>query len=304
MAGQVAESVAEIHLLDGALGTELARHGVDTRGRLFSAAALLDERGRAALREVHRAYVDAGAQVITAATFRTNRRALAAAGLEARFPELVRTAVREAREAAAGRARVAGSMAPLEDCYRPELRPPPAPASREHLEHARALAEAGCDLLLVETVAASDEGLAAVAAAAATGLPVWVAAMASPAGTLLDGSDLVDFFRRAVDAGAAAALINCTPPDGVDRALSTAAAAGAPFGAYAHLGDVDPAVPWGKAPELTPKEYAERAARWIERGATIVGGCCGTTPAHIQELKARFSRTATQFAPSGAGGTS
>src|SRR5712671_3811569 len=168
MAAHVADSPAKVHLLDGALGTELGRRGVATRGALFSAAALLDERGRAALRELHRAYVEAGAGVITAATFRTSRRALAAAGLESRFPDLARLAVREAHEAAAGRARVAGSIAPLEDCYRPDLRPLPAQASREHLEHARALAEAGCDLLLVETVAAADEGLAAVAAAAAT----------------------------------------------------------------------------------------------------------------------------------------
>src|SRR2546428_6446076 len=224
MAAHVADSPAQVHLLDGALGTELGRRGVATRGGLFSAAALLDERGLAALREVHRAYVDAGVDVITAATFRTSRRSLAAAGLEARFPELPRLAVGEAREAAGGRARVAGSMAPLEDCYRPDLRPSPAQASREHLEHARVLAEAGCDLLLVETVAAADEGLAAVAAAAATGLPVWVAAMVTPRGTMLDGSDLEQFFLRAVNAGAQAALINCTPPDGVDQALPAAAA--------------------------------------------------------------------------------
>ena len=289
MAAQLAESSAKVYLLDGAVGTELARRGVPTRGGLFSAAALLDERGRAALRDVHRDYVDAGAEVITAATFRTNRRALAAAGLESRFPELARLAVREAREAGGKRARVAGSMAPLEDCYRPDLRPVPAQASREHLEHARALAGAGCDLLLVETVAAADEGLAAVAAAAATGLPVWVAVMATPGGTMLDGSDLGSFFRRAVAAGAGAALVNCTPPDGVDLALGAAASVGVPFGAYAHLGEVDPAVPWGNAPELSPDEYVRRALRWIERGATIVGGCCGTRPAHIRALSQALS---------------
>ncbi len=284
MAAHVADSPAEVHLLDGALGTELGRRGILTRGALFSAAALLDGGGRAALREIHRAYVEAGAEVITAATFRTSRRSLAAAGLESRFPELPRLAVREAREAAAGRARVAGSIAPLEDCYRPDLRPPPAQAGREHLEHARVLAEAGCDLLLVETVAAADEGLAAVAAAAATGLPVWVAAMATPRGTLLDGGDLAAFFRRAVAAGASAALINCTPPDGVDLALPAAAASGVPFGAYAHLGEVDAAVPWGRAPDLSPEEYARRALRWVDRGATIVGGCCGTDPEHVRAV--------------------
>jgi S-methylmethionine-dependent homocysteine/selenocysteine methylase len=281
-----------VALLDGALGTELGRRGVDTRSRLFSAAALLDEPGRRALRAVHAEYVTAGADVLTAATFRTNRRALAAAGLDARFPELVRVAVAEARAAIPpGRAvRVAGSMAPLEDCYRPDLRPARDVARAEHEEHARALAAAGCDLLLVETVAAADEGLAAVAAARATGLPVWVAAMATPRGTLLDGSELAAFFRAAASAGASAALVNCTPCDGIDLALDAAASASVRFGAYAHMGPLDPAVLWHSQPVLSPEAYAERSLRWVRRGASIVGGCCGTSPAHIAALAAALGR--------------
>src|SRR5207248_6538413 len=157
-------------VLDGATGTELGRRGVETRSRLFSAAALLSEEGVATLRAVHADYVSAGAQVITANTFRTNPRKAGA-----RWRELTELAVRVARESGA---RVAGSMAPVEDCYRPDLRPSPDVALLEHRELAQALAAAGCDLLLVETVVAADEGLVAVRAAVETGLPVWVAALA------------------------------------------------------------------------------------------------------------------------------
>jgi S-methylmethionine-dependent homocysteine/selenocysteine methylase len=278
-------------LLDGAVGTELARRGVDARGPLFGAQALLDARGRALLAEVHRDYLKAGAQVITAATFRTNPRAVLASGVPgARFPALAEAAVRVAREAAAGRARVAGSVAPVADCYRPALSPPRSVALREHGENARALAAAGCDLLLVETVCAAEEGLAAVEACAATGLEVWVAAMAAPgargpcAPVLLDGGDLAAFFRRARDAGGRAALINCTPCDGIDLALPAAAASGLPWGAYAHMGEIDPAVAWPASPVLSPDAYRARAAAWVACGATVVGGCCGTTPAHIAAL--------------------
>jgi S-methylmethionine-dependent homocysteine/selenocysteine methylase len=293
MAADLAEPAAVRHgveILDGALGTELGRRGVDTRSRLFSAAALLDQAGRRALRAIHAEYVAAGADVLTAATFRTNRRALAAAGLGSQFPELARVAVSEARAAIpAGRmVRVAAAMAPLEDCYRPDLRPPPGVARAEHEEHARALGAA--DLLLVETVAAADEGLAAVAAARATGLPVWVAAMATPRATLLDGSDLAAFFRAAVSEGASAVLVNCTPCDGIDFALGAAASAGVRFGAYAHMGPLDPAVPWPAQPVLSPEEYAERALRWVRRGASVVGGCCGTSPAHVRALAAALRR--------------
>ena len=260
-------------VLDGATGTYLGQRGVDARGPLFSGEALRDERGIAALRGVHGDYARAGAQVITAATFRTNPRKAGA-----RWRELTGLAVRIAKETGGV---VAGSMAPVEDCYRPDLRPPPDVALREHRQLARALAEAGCDLLLVETVAAADEGLAAVQAAVETGLPVWVAAMAMPDGRMRSGDALDAFFRDARAAGARAALINCVPCEGVDLGLSAAERSGLPFGAYAHMGEVDAEAGWPPTPVLSPGEYAVRAATWLERGALIVGGCCGTTPAHI-----------------------
>lgn len=274
-------------ILDGATGTELARRGVATRGPLFSAAALLDATGRDELRAVHREYLAAGAEVITAATFRTSARAARRAGLEGRWTELSELAVaqaRAARDETSKGALVAGSLAPLEDCYRPDLRPPPEVARLEHAQHATVLREAGCDLLLVETVAAADEGLAALEAALSTGLPAWVSVQVSPRGALLDGSALEPFLHAAALAGAQAALVNCVPPDGVELALGALARCGLPFGAYAHLGEIDPASGWSEAPELSPEEYAGRARSWREAGALILGGCCGTTAQHVAEL--------------------
>src|SRR6267142_2313045 len=252
-------------VLDGATGTCLGQRGVDTRGPLFSGEALRDERGIAALRGVHGDYARAGAQVITAATFRTNPRKAGA-----RWRELTGLAVRIAKETGGV---VAGSMAPVEDCYRADLRPPPDVALREHRQLARALAEAACDLLLIETVAAADEGLAAVQAAVETGLPVWVAAMAMPDGRMRSGDALDAFFRDARAAGAHAALINCVPCEGVDLGLSAAERSGLPFGAYAHMGEVDAEAGWPPTPVLSPAAYAARVAAWLERGARIVGGC-------------------------------
>jgi homocysteine S-methyltransferase len=267
-------------VLDGATGTELGRRGVDTRGALFSAEALLSPGGMAVLREVHQDYARVGAQVITANTFRTNPRKAGA-----RWRELTDLAVRVARQSGTV---VAGSMAPVADCYQPDLRPALDVALSEHRQLARALADAGCDLLLVETVAAADEGLVAVQAAVETGLPVWVAAMAMPDGRMRSGDDLDAFFREARSAGARAALINCVPSSGVDIGLGAAAASGLPFGAYAHMGEVDAAAGWPATPTLSPADYAARASAWMQRGALIVGGCCGTTPDHISAV-ARLS---------------
>src|SRR5262249_85083 len=152
-----------------ALGTELARRGADVAPPLWSARALLD--APEVVAAAHGDDAAAGADVLTACTFRTHERNVAASG--ARDPRtlarsLTEPAVRLAREAASGAwARdgrtgfVAGSQAPLEDCYSPELVPDDGSLEREHAAHAKNLAAAGCDLILVETMNAVREAMAA-----------------------------------------------------------------------------------------------------------------------------------------------
>src|SRR5690606_9564410 len=171
-------------------------------GRRRSARAALDDPARGA--RLDHAYVAAGAEIVTADTCRTHRRSLAAAGLAARAAELTALAVRLAR-AAAGQAAgsrpcwIAGSIAPLEDCYRPDLVPDDEALAREHAAQAEALAAAGADLLLVETMNTVREAHAATRAAAATGLPVWTSFVCDGAGRLLSGEPLA----AALDAVAA-----------------------------------------------------------------------------------------------------
>src|SRR5256886_17665244 len=127
-------------VLDGATGTELGRRGVDTRSALFSAAALVSEAGIAALRTVHADYVRAGAQVITANTFRTNPRKAGA-----RWRELTELAVRLPPES---RGAGGGSQGPLEGGYPPGLRPPPHRAPFGPPERGPARAGPRCALAL------------------------------------------------------------------------------------------------------------------------------------------------------------
>ncbi|HZM69559.1 MAG TPA: homocysteine S-methyltransferase family protein, partial [Candidatus Cryosericum sp.] len=121
-------------VLDGATGTELQRRGVDTGLPLWSARALSSEAGRDILTAIHAEYARAGAEVLTTNTFRTTQRALGRAGVQNRWVLYNRHAVEAARAgaaasggAAAGAGRsvfVAGSIAPLEDCYTCDLVPP------------------------------------------------------------------------------------------------------------------------------------------------------------------------------------
>ena len=273
-------------ILDGALGTELTRRGCDTRLPLWSARALMD--APEVVRRIHADYAEAGAEVLTANTFRTNTRALARAGLPDQVAALTRVAVGLARAGAAGRARVAGSIAPVEDCYSPDLVPDDASLAREHGELANALAGAGCDLILVETMNTVREAAIAAAAAARTGLPLWVSFTLGGDDRLLSGETLAEAVRAIRPLGPEALLVNCIPVAQVSSALRALRAAVGDdvirIGAYANVGHVDNEVGWTLTDAVSPAAYAAAAREWLALGATLIGGCCGTTPAHIEAL--------------------
>jgi len=272
-------------LLDAALGTELSRRGAPSAPPLWSARAVL-ERPDLVL-AVHRENVEAGADVLTAATFRTQPRLLGAAARDA-----TRRAVALAREASAMRPGilVAGSVAPVEDCWRPDLVPADAELARLHALHAEALAGSGVDLLLLETFGTAREWLAAARAAAETGLPVVACATTRADGALLTGEPLAAAARALLDLPVppAALGVSCVPARrlGGSLALLAAAAPGLPLAAYGNTGlPLDESAGLFAEP-IPPEEYAEKARGWVALGARLVGGCCGTRAAHVAALAA------------------
>ena len=277
-------------LLDGATGTELDRRGVNVSMPIWSATAIIE--APEVLREIHRDYLIAGAHVITANTFRTHKRSLSRVGLGERASELTSLAVAIAREACAGvndRALVAGSIAPLEDCYSPELVPPEECLQIEHTEMAYNLLEAGVDLLLVETMNTVREAVAAARAAVATGLPSLVSVVCGSDARLLSGETLASAAKALTAIRPDAILVNCTPAPQLGRALSELRArTSLPIGAYGNVGDTDDGQNWVESDASDPELYSEYASHWKAVGATLIGGCCGTTPSHIASLRARL----------------
>lgn len=298
----------KVLVLDGAMGTELKRRGIPTPLPAWSSHALrIDPE---AVLAIHLDHVRAGADLITANTFRTTRRALAKAGAGNDAAHLTSLAVRLARKAASdtppprcqvldavsgipasGFSRpvhVLGSLAPLEDCYSPDLVPDAGTLAREHAEHAARLAEAGVDAILVETMNTRREAVAAVRAARATGLPVLASFVASSRGQLFDGEPLASLVPALLDAGIVALLVNCTPVATTGRVVPELRrlAGSTPIGAYANIGFPHPDEGWEFAEGTPPAAYARHAAAWIQEGARIVGGCCGTTPEHIAAVRA------------------
>ena len=130
---------------------------------------------------------DVGADVITANTLRAHDRNLQHTEYAHQAFELTRIAVELARQAAGNGALVAGSQSPLEDCYSPELGPGDVELNREHQAMSRHLADAGVDLILVETQNTIREAAVATRAAASTGLPVFVSFVCNRQGRLLSG---------------------------------------------------------------------------------------------------------------------
>ena len=281
----------EVIILDGALGTELSRRGIPTPLPLWSAQALLDSPD--AVRSIHEEYAGAGADILTACTFRATPRALAKAGKAAEVDRLVGRAVALAREAAEKRrgsrdVMVAGALAPLEDCYRPDLAPEPAQAEREHAEQVIRLARAGVDLILIETMNTVAEARAAVRGAKPSGLPIMVSFICASGKTLLSGESLADAASALEPFDPDVVLVNCVPPAMATACLEELArATRAPTGCYPNVGQPDMAAgTWSFDPEWTPERFAGAAAKWVARGAQVIGGCCGTSPDHIRALRA------------------
>lgn len=269
-----------MEILDGAIGTELIARGVELDGADWSARAIRE--APEVLSEVHAAYADAGATLHTANTFRTQPGVLGS-----RWRDDLRAAVTLARAAVPEAQKVLGSIAPIEDCYRPDLSPGRAALPR-HRETALALAEAGCDVLLCETFAQEAEALAALEGAREAGLPVWLSLTAGPFGELLTPSDFERIGRAAVSLGVDRLLANCIAATRMAPFLEALASLGVPVGVYANAGAIEEGLGWEDANEGAAKRYVELAERWAEIGATVVGGCCGTGPLHMRALSARF----------------
>lgn len=301
-----------ITVLDGGMGRELMRIGAPFHQPEWSALALMEASDR--VLEAHRNFVAAGAEVITVSSYAVVPFHIGAERFAGRGRELVELAARIAREAAdeADRpVRVAGSLAPLFGSYEPDAFDPAlAPGMYEPIVEAQA---PFVDQWLIETMSSVAEATAAVEAIERLGRrdqPIWLAFCLPDVTddaelTLRSGETIAQLVAAfATDGGSrvAAFLVNCSTPESIDAALPVLRLAvpdHLPIGAYANtFVPQDLAIPANagistQRSELTPDVYAHTADGWIERGATIVGGCCGIFPDHIAELAARYGAQPT-----------
>jgi S-methylmethionine-dependent homocysteine/selenocysteine methylase len=276
--------------LDGATATELQRGGIPVTAPWWTTRAVLNDQRRGVLRGIHERYLRAGADVITANTLRCNLRTLQRAGLQEAGPAwMVHAAVGVALAArlAAGTAdtRIVASVAPVEDCYRPDLVPADDELRTEHAWLATELSRAGVADVLVETMNTEREARIALRAAQDAGSRAWVSFACTADARLLSGEPLAAAAKAVESDGAGMVLVNCTTPEHTEECLRVLAGACAgPIGAYPNLEDRD-----GSSAQ-TPETFADLATRWRDDyGLALVGGCCGSTPEHIAALSQRLA---------------
>ncbi len=278
--------LTDIVIGDGAMGTLLYSRGVPLDANFEHLNLVRPE----LVRQVHADYAKAGAGLLETNTFGANALRLSAVGLEHRTVDINRAGARLAREVAGPERLVAGSIGPLL-LPRGESGELPVTQKREIFrQQMLALAEAGVDLFLLETFAGLGDLELALAEAAAVGLPA-VAQMAFlEQGRTREGVTAEEAARRLTAAGAAALGANCgSGPRELCKVLQRLAAV-SPLSLAAFPNSGFPQYLDGRYIYLATPEYFAAAGRdLVAAGATLVGGCCGTTPEHIAALAAALA---------------
>ncbi|HEX6786739.1 MAG TPA: homocysteine S-methyltransferase family protein [Acidimicrobiales bacterium] len=299
----VPERVAarELVVIDGGTGTEIQRRGGAMDDATWCAEANLDRPDL--VRDVHRAYLQAGAELIIANTFATSPLLFATIGREDDVATIDRAAVRLAREAveaAGGTAAVAGSISTMQPVVRGDDRTDrsrtwtEAEVRERYRRKAGTLAEAGVDVLVMEMMRDTGPSVWATEAAVETGLPVWVGLSFEPGP---DGG-LVGWGRPECPLDDVVAALVATGPDlvavmhsSVDDTGPALAAVrsrySGPLGAYPESGRF--AMPdWVFVDVIGVDELTEISRTWVAQGVNVIGGCCGISPEHIAGLAAEL----------------
>lgn len=282
-------------LLDGGLGQEIYHRSSQPAHPLWSVKVMREQ--PEIVVGVHVDFITAGARVIEVNSYTTTPSRLARDGQPEWFEPLQRQALDLAQQArrqadVAHPVQIAGCLPPLKGSYSPESAPFYQDSLAEYRQIAALQAE-GVDLFICETLPTITESRAAAVAALETGKPTLLSFTVrdDDSACLRSGETVAEAVAACQDLPLAGLLLNCSIPEAISAALPDLARSHVPYGAYANgFTSVEGLKPGGTVDALSTRQdldgphYAEFVLGWIEQGATLVGGCCEVSPAHLDHL--------------------
>lgn len=268
-------------ICDGGVGTELHAR----IGKMDLSMDHLNVTQPDVVRNVHTDYINSGAQIIETNTFGANRIRLAAHDIANLAREINLAGVRLAKEAAGDKALVAGSIGPTGKLLEPFGVISLSEAEEAFTEQAQAFKDGGVDVIFIETMVDLQEATAAIKAAKATGLPVVSTMSFAQEGRTMMGVTPETAVKTLEDLGVDAVGANCGTGfhDMLGVVTAMLSVASKPVIAQPNAGF--PAMVDGRLIYMSSPAYmADYAKQFAEIGVSIIGGCCGTTPAHIDAI--------------------
>lgn len=269
-------------LLDGATGSNLMAAGMP-RG-ICTEAWIMDH--KEVLQNLQKAYVEAGSQIVYAPTFGGNRYSLGLHGLQDKLAEMNHALVNISREAVGHKVYVAGDITTTGKMMEPAGDLTYEMAYEAYCEQIKVLEDAGVDLIAAETMINIEETLAALdAAASVSSLPVMCTMTVEADGSIFSGGNAVEAAVSLEAAGASAVGVNCSvgPDQLVSVIRNIRSNVSIPVLAKPNAGMPVIDENGHAIYSMTAKEFAHHMKALTDAGATIIGGCCGTTPEFIRE---------------------
>ena len=275
--------------MDGAMGTELMRRGIELPLPLWSAMANIDQGKR--VTEIHEDYIESGSNVITTNTFRTTPRTFIKAG----YSELdslklskqsFKMALKAARDARNDKnILIAGSVAPLEDCYVPSKFPGSVIAKKEYRFITDMVSNSCVDIMLFETMGSYDEIEVALQVSKDVEMEKWLSIIIKDKNRLLDDTKIEKVIGLATKYDVDMLLINCTSAKIINNTLpSFLNIWKGKWGTYPNAGESMPTKEGIFTSILSDNEFSEYIRNYINLGASLVGSCCGSTPDTVRKI--------------------
>jgi len=292
-------------LLDGGMGQELVKRGAAKESPMWGAQVMMDSPDL--VRQLHIEYIKAGAKVITLNSYSVTPERLLNVNALDQFSVLQSKAFElasQARdEAGVADVKIAASLPPLVGSYSPES----TPDYEDALQSYRMIVEAqasNVDLFICETMCCIKEAKAAGFAASESDAPYWMALSVSDEcnGLLRSEESIGDAYKAIASPTPQAVLLNCSLPEAIDAAWPNVRRLGTAIGAYANGFTTIAGMPIGGGVEmlkartdLGPDAYASVAMKWVNDGASVIGGCCEISPDHIQRLASVLNESGVEM---------